>query len=78
MLSAGMAHDVASDTHDAHRRPPNLREPLISADAQLPGLEGQAQWLTEGVPAAILAGEPLPERPALPSRGWRGRVLGRP
>ncbi len=78
MLREGLVHDVASDTHDTHRRPPNLREPLISADAQLPGLEGQAQWLTEGVPAAILAGEPLPERPALPSRGWRGRVLGRP
>jgi hypothetical protein len=55
-----------------------VRTPLAAAAAQLPGLDGQARWLTEGVPAAILAGEPLPERPVLPSRGWRERLLGRP
>lgn len=78
LLREGLVHDVASDTHDTRRRPPDLRKPLASAATQLPGLDGQVKWLTEGVPAAILAGEPLPERPALPSRGWRERVLGRP
>lgn len=78
LLREGLVHDVASDTHDVHRRPPDVRTPLAAAAAQLPGLDGQARWLTEGVPAAILAGEPLPERPALPSRGWRERLLGRP
>ncbi|HEY2282092.1 MAG TPA: CpsB/CapC family capsule biosynthesis tyrosine phosphatase [Solirubrobacteraceae bacterium] len=78
LLREGLVHDVASDTHDTRRRSPELRAPLDIAAERLPGLDGQAQWLTEGVPAAILAGEPLPERPALPSRGWRERVLGRP
>ena len=78
LLREGLVHDVASDTHDTHRRPPDLSKPLASAATQLPGLDGQVKWLTEGVPAAILAGESLPERPALPSRGWRERMLGRP
>jgi protein-tyrosine phosphatase len=78
LLREGLVHDVASDTHDTRRRSPELRSPLKIAAERLPGLDGQAKWLTEGVPAAILAGEPLPERPALPSRGWRERVLGRP
>jgi len=78
LLREGLVHDVASDTHDVDRRPPDLRTPLAAAAAQLPGLDGQARWLTEGVPAAILAGEPLPERPVLPSRGWLERLLGRP
>jgi protein-tyrosine phosphatase len=78
LLREGLVHDVASDTHDTRRRSPELRAPLNIAAERLPGLDGQAKWLTEGVPAAILAGEPLPECPALPSRGWRERVLGRP
>jgi hypothetical protein len=37
-------------------------------------VEAQASWLTEGVPAAILAGEELPPRPELPARrSWRER-----
>jgi protein-tyrosine phosphatase len=78
LLREGLVHDVASDTHDARRRSPDLRAPLAAGAAQLQGLDAQASWLTEGVPAAILAGEPLPERPALPSRGWRERLLGHP
>ncbi len=79
LLREGLVHDVASDTHDTRRRSPeSARTPGRSPPSAFPGLEGQAKWLTEGVPAAILAGEPLPERPALPSRGWRERVLGRP
>lgn len=78
LLREGLVHDVASDTHDTRRRSPELRAPLTIAAERLPGLEDQAKWLTEDVPGAILAGEPLPERPALPSRGWRERMLGRP
>jgi protein-tyrosine phosphatase len=76
MLREGLVHDVASDTHDARRRPPDLRAPLAAGAAHLPGLDAQSHWLTEGVPAAILTGEPLPARPALPARGWRERLLG--
>lgn len=78
LLREGLVHDVASDTHDTRRRSPELRAPLQIAAERLPGLEGQAKWLTEDVPAAIITGEPLPERPALPSRNWRERMLGRP
>ena len=78
LLREGLVHDVASDTHDTRRRSPELRAPLNIAAQRLPGLDGQVKWLTESVPAAILTGEPLPERPALPSRGWRERMLGRP
>jgi len=78
LLREGLVHDVASDTHDTRRRSPELRAPLHIAAERLPGLDGQVKWLTESVPAAILTGEPLPERPALPARGWRERMLGRP
>jgi protein-tyrosine phosphatase len=78
LLREELVHDVASDTHDTARRPPDLRAPLAAGAVQLPGLDAQSSWLTEGVPAAILSGKPLPARPALPSRGWRERLLGRP
>ncbi len=78
LLREGLVHDIASDTHDTRRRPPDIRAHVAAATAQLPGLDEQVGWLTEGAPEAILSGEPLPARPALPSRGWRERVLGRP
>lgn len=78
LLRDELVHNVASDTHDVYRRPPDLRTPLAAAAGELPGLDGQARWLTDGAPAAILAGEPLPPRPALPSHGWRERLLRRP
>lgn len=54
-----MLHNVASDAHDLARRPPAIADCLHRA-----GLESLREWLTEAVPAAILADEPLPERPA--------------
>ncbi len=41
----------------------------------VPGLLGQIEWFTEAAPAAILAGEALPERPKLapPPRRWLRR-----
>jgi hypothetical protein len=38
---------------------------LEDAERQVPGLAAQLPWLTELAPAAILAGQPLPPRPAL-------------
>lgn len=68
----GLVHDVASDAHDASHRPPGLRAALEGADGDVPGLATQIAWLTEEVPAAILAGRPLPVRPELPRprRKW--------
>ena len=72
-LRRGLVHDVASDAHDAVRRPPGLRAGLEAAEADLPGLGTQIAWLTEAAPAAIVAGRPLPERPELPVRRRRWR-----
>lgn len=69
LLSQGLVHDVASDAHDPRRRPPGLGEAFASAETHLPGLRAQADWLTRLVPAAILAGEPLPPRPPLAGPG---------
>ena len=58
-LDRGWVHVVASDAHDAYRRPPGLRGPLARA-----GLGAElATWLTEAVPTAILESRPIPERP---------------
>ncbi|ADB53694.1 tyrosine-protein phosphatase [Conexibacter woesei] len=58
LVDDGLVHNVASDAHNTHRRPPGLREPLERA-----GLgEHVAAWCQDA-PAALLAGE-LP--PAIP------------
>lgn len=59
LVDEELVHDVSSDAHDAVRRAPGLRGELVEA-----ALRDQAAWLTEEVPAAILAGEPIPARPA--------------
>lgn len=70
-------HNVTSDAHDSLRRPPGMAEELERA-----GLSHLAEWLTWGVPAAILRGEEIPPRPERPRgargkgvlRGWRPRL----
>jgi protein-tyrosine phosphatase len=69
MLEQGLVHVVASDAHDAVRRPPLLREPLEQA-----GLGGLVQTLCQDNPAAILAGER--PAPAPPVKRPRTSVLG--
>ncbi len=69
LLRQGLAHVVASDAHDAVKRPPGQTAGFAAL-----GVEAQRQWMTEDVPRAILDGAPLPERPPLPRR--RG-LLGR-
>jgi len=58
MVAEGLVHNVASDAHDIHRRPPSIATELAHA-----GLGGQVDWLTQQVPAAILAGTEIPPRP---------------
>jgi protein-tyrosine phosphatase len=77
LLRRGMVHNVASDSHDAEKRGPDLREGLESAERELPGIGAHVSWLTEEVPAAILAGTDLPPRPPLPRGRLRDRLLGR-
>jgi len=58
MLEAGMAHNVASDAHDAVERPPS-----IAAELSAVGYGGLEEWLTNEVPAAILCGGEIPRPP---------------
>jgi protein-tyrosine phosphatase len=64
-----IVHNVVSDAHDDTRRPPSM-----SAELERAGFGTLTEWLTEAVPAAILAGEErIPSRPAastLPRSRW--------
>jgi protein-tyrosine phosphatase len=66
LLREGLVHNVASDAHDDVRRPPGLLTGFETMESDVPGVAAQAEWLTEEMPAAILSGAPLPERPELP------------
>jgi protein-tyrosine phosphatase len=59
LVDAELVHNVASDAHDAMTRPPS-----IAAELEQAGLAPLREWLTEEVPAAVLAGEQrIPRRP---------------
>lgn len=58
MFDRGWVHNVASDAHNAHGRPPGMASEL--ADARLGDM---ADWLTRAVPEAILSGNEIPPRP---------------
>jgi protein-tyrosine phosphatase len=75
LLREGIAHVVASDAHDAVKRPPGLAAGFAALARELPGIGEQQQWMTEAAPRAILDGEALPERPPLPRRGGLLRRL---
>jgi protein-tyrosine phosphatase len=70
MIEEELVHTLASDAHDASRRPPGLSDPLEAA-----GLGDCVRLLCDEHPAALLAGEPLPER--VPLRRRRGGLLSR-
>ncbi len=67
LLELGLAHLVASDAHA-----PDLRAVGMTGAARAVRDVDLARWLTVDVPAAIVADEPLPARPA-----GRRRRLGR-
>jgi protein-tyrosine phosphatase len=76
LLEHGLAHNVASDAHDALHRPPSIARELRSA-----GVDGLAEWLTEDVPRAIVEGDEIPQRPAVERlrprwRRWRRSRAG--
>jgi protein-tyrosine phosphatase len=68
MLKDGLAHNVTSDAHDDARRPPGM-----AAELEQAGFGALSEWLTETVPAAIIAGEALPPRPARAAHRYAGR-----
>jgi protein-tyrosine phosphatase len=69
LLREGLIHDLSSDAHDHLKRPPGIADALASAEQEIPGISRQSEWLTRLVPAAILAGEPLPPRPSPSANG---------
>jgi protein-tyrosine phosphatase len=81
LIDAELVHNVASDAHDAA-----ARQPGMAAELEQAGLGALAEWLTELVPTAILAGrETVPPRPPVtvplmaraPRRWWRRGPLRR-
>ena len=68
LLELELAHCIASDAHG-----PGVREAGISAAAEAVGGGELAHWLTQAVPAALLAGRPLPPRPPQQRRGLLSR-----
>jgi protein-tyrosine phosphatase len=73
MLEEDLVHSVASDAHNATRRPPGLREGIAAASEELDGVSERAEWLTVSVPRAILDGGPIPDAPGpVPVRRRRG------
>ena len=74
LVRDGLVHNVASDAHDVHRRPPGLRAELEEA-----GYGEHAGWWCEEVPGAILAGTQIPYPPPAPlpqKRKRRGLFKG--
>jgi protein-tyrosine phosphatase len=60
---------IASDSHSARWRPPDLNVGVIRARQALPGAADDLEWMTEQAPHAILEGRELPERPASAAAG---------
>jgi protein-tyrosine phosphatase len=71
LLDAGLAHVIASDAHM-----PAIREVGLSDAVDALGDPELGRWLVEDVPAALVAGEPLPPR-AQTRRARRGRIWPR-
>ena len=74
LVRDGFAHVLASDAHSGHQ----LRPPALGAGAAAATLlvgERRALWMVEDAPAAILAGEALPEPPPAETAG-RARKRG--
>lgn len=78
LFSKRLVHNVASDAHDAVRRPIDLLGGLQSLDHEVPGLLEQAECFTVTVPEAILSGAKPPPPPQLKARGRRRlrRLIG--
>jgi protein-tyrosine phosphatase len=68
LLERGLAQLVASDAHT-----PDIRGIGMSGAVDALGDPALARWLTETVPAAIVAGEPVPPKPVRTRRPSRLR-----
>jgi protein-tyrosine phosphatase len=71
LVEQGLAHVLASDAHHA-----SVREVGMTAAVEAVGDAPLAEWLTRGVPGAIVGGTPLPPRPEARKRGRLSRLFG--
>jgi protein-tyrosine phosphatase len=78
LLACGLVDVLASDAHGATSRSMDLAGALEAAEREIPGITSHLEHLTVTAPAAILAGEALPERPPMPARrkGLLARLRG--
>ena len=75
LVREGLAHVIASDAHSAGPwRPPSLRGAVAMAATVAPS---RAEWMVTDAPAAVLAGERLPEAPASTQAPRRGLLRRR-
>jgi protein-tyrosine phosphatase len=58
MLSRRLVHIIATDAHSADNRPPVLSRAVGIAEEIL-GSKAEAEWMVKGLPADILAGNPV-------------------
>ena len=63
MMEEGLLHVLASDAHDHGRRPPLLSPAVAVLQQRFGDVGAQVEAMTERLPAAILAGDRLPEPP---------------
>lgn len=71
MLEQGLVHVVASDAHDAVKRPPDVLAIVRGAVWELALPPATTEFLTEDVPRALLADEPMPPLPERTRRRFR-------
>jgi protein-tyrosine phosphatase len=75
LLRRGLVHDVASDAHSTRQRTPQLSaaRQAVERDA---AVEDAWAWLTQSVPAAVVAGFEVPQSPpARPEGGAWQKVV---
>ena len=73
ILSRRWCHVLASDSHGLELQRPNLRETLRIAEREQAAPPEELRWMVDAAPAAILAADELPARPAARARGLLGR-----
>jgi protein-tyrosine phosphatase len=73
LLANGLVHDIASDAHDPEHRSPDQR-PARRRVERMRGGDEWWRWLTDAVPAALIAADPLPPAPAEPPATRRRRL----
>ncbi len=68
MLERGHVHVIASDGHSADGRPPDLLCGLEALERRYEDPRELFDWMTVGVPGALIAGEHPPPRPPMPRK----------